>query len=111
MQFLKALFWLVLGFVIALFLYANSGGQPVEINIWGDLIVSVKLPVLLVIMFLLGFLPTFIIYRTRLWALQRRLEAQAQAHVVSRPAPPARPVPAANAPDRQATDAKAWPAE
>jgi len=110
MQFLKALFWLVLGFVIALFLYANSGGQPVEINIWGDLIVSVKLPVLLVIMFLLGFLPTFIIYRTRLWALQRRLEAQAQARVVSHPAP-ARVVPAANAPGRQATDAKAWPAE
>jgi hypothetical protein len=110
MQFLKALFWLVLGFVIALFLYANSGGQPVEINIWGDLVVSVKLPVLLVIMFLIGFLPTFIIYRTRLWSLQRRLETQAQVHVVSRPAP-VRTVPAANAPDRQATDAKAWPAE
>jgi hypothetical protein len=109
MQFLKALFWLVLGFVIALFLYANSGGPPVEINIWGDLIVSVKLPVLLVLMFVLGFLPTFIVYRTRLWSLQRRLEAQAQAHVVSHPAP-ARAIPAANAPDRQATDAKAWPA-
>jgi len=111
MQFLKALFWLVLGFVIALFLYANSGGQPVEINIWGDLIVSVKLPVLLVVMFLLGFLPTFIIYRARLWSMARRLDAQAQAHVVSHPAP-ARPVtPASNNPARQATDAKAWPAE
>jgi len=109
MQFLKALFWLVLGFVIALFLYANSGGQPVEINIWGDLIVSVKLPVLLVLMFLLGFLPTLIVYRTRLWSLQRRLETLAQARVVSHPAP-ARPVPADNMPGRQATDASAWPA-
>ena len=43
--------------------------------------------------------------------LRRRFETQAQAHVVSHPAP-ARPVtPATNNPDRQATDAKAWPAE
>jgi lipopolysaccharide assembly protein A len=110
MQFLKALFWLTLGLVIALTLYGTSGERAMDIPIWGSLIVSIKLPALLVITFLLGFLPTYIIYRARLWSLRRRYETQATAHVVSHPAP-ARPVtPASNDPDRQAKDAKAWPA-
>jgi lipopolysaccharide assembly protein A len=109
MQFLKTLFWVILAVVLVLF--ASANWQAVTVNLWGNLQADVKLPLLVVGAFLLGFLPTLIVYRTRLWSLQRRLETQAQAHVVSRPAPPARPVPAANAPDRQATDAKAWPAE
>ena len=109
MQFLKTLFWVILAVVLVLF--ASANWQAVTINLWGNLQADVKLPLLVVGAFLIGFLPTLIVYRTRLWSLQRRLETQAQGHVVSRPAPPARPVPAANAPDRQATDAKAWPAE
>jgi putative membrane protein len=108
MQFLKTLFWVILAVVLVLF--ASANWQPVTVNLWGNLQADVKLPLLVITAFLLGFLPTLIVYRTRLWSLQRRLETQAQAHVVSRPAP-ARAVPAANAPDRQATDAKAWPAE
>lgn len=92
MQFLKALFWLILGFVIALFLYVNSGGRPVEITIWGGLVAEVRLPALLVIMFLLGFLPPTIIYRARLWSLRRRLETQ--THVANAPVMPGRNAPA-----------------
>jgi lipopolysaccharide assembly protein A len=108
MQFLKTLFWVILAVVLVLF--ASANWQPVTINLWGNLQADVKLPLLVITAFLLGFVPTLVVYRARLWSLQRRLETQAQAHVVSHPAP-ARPVPAANAPGRQATDAKAWPAE
>jgi uncharacterized integral membrane protein len=109
MQFLKTLFWVIVAVVAVLFFYTNW--QPVTLKLWGGLEADVKLPLLVLIAFLLGFLPTFIIYRARLWALQRRLDTQATAHVVSHPAP-ARPVtPATNSPGRQATDAKAWPAE
>ena len=109
MQFLKTLFWVIVAVVAVLFGYTNW--HPVTITLWGGLEADINLPFLLSIIFLLGFLPTFIIYRARLWALQRRLDTQAQAHVVSHPAP-ARPVtPATNSPGRQATDAKAWPAE
>jgi len=107
MQFLKTLFWVILAVVLVLF--ASANWQPVTINLWGNLQADVKLPLLVITAFLLGFVPTLIVYRTRLWSLQRRLDVQAQAHVVSHPAP-ARTIPAANAPDRQATDAKAWPA-
>jgi putative membrane protein len=109
MQFLKTLFWVVVAVVAVLFGYTNW--QPVTLKLWGGLEADVKLPVLVFVAFLLGFVPTFIVYRARLWSLRRRFETQAQAHVVSRPAP-ARPVaPATNNPDRHATDAKAWPAE
>jgi hypothetical protein len=30
------------------------------------------------LMFLLGFLPTFILYRARLWSVRRRLEAESR---------------------------------
>jgi hypothetical protein len=85
MQFLKALFWVILGFVIGLFLYVNSGGPAVEIKIWAGLIAGVQLPVLLVLMFLLGFVPPTIIYRARIWSLRRRLETQ--THVANAPMP------------------------
>jgi lipopolysaccharide assembly protein A len=108
MQFLKTLFWVTVAVVAVLFFYTNW--HSVTLKLWGGLEADVKLPFMVMTAFLLGFLPTFIIYRARLWSLRRRLEGQAQAHVVSHPAP-ARPVtPATNNPDRQATDAKAWPA-
>jgi uncharacterized membrane protein YciS (DUF1049 family) len=86
MQFLKALFWLILGFVIALFMYANRE-EIVSVKLWANLIAEVKLPALFIIVFLIGFLPTFIIYRARLWSLRRRLETQVQTHVANRPTP------------------------
>jgi uncharacterized integral membrane protein len=109
MQFLKTLFWVVVAVLLVLFASNNWVVVPVKL---GDIVVDVKLPVLVIAAFLLGFLPTLIVYRARLWSLNRRLETRAQAHVANHavPAPP-RPVPTANAPDRQATDSKAWPAE
>jgi len=109
MQFLKALFLVTITVLAVLFGIANW--IPVELKL-GDIIVSIKLPMLVLAAFLLGFLPTFAIYRARLWALNRRLETRANAHVANQPAPaPPRAMPTANAPDRQATDSKAWPAE
>ena len=109
MQFLKTLFWVMLAVVIVLFGIANW--YPVTLTLWGGLEADVKLPLLVLIAFLLGFLPTFIVYRARLWSLRRRFETQATAHVVSHPAPARPATPATNGPGRQATDAKAWPAE
>src|ERR1043165_1265352 len=103
MQFLKTLFWVILAVVLVLFANANwtveaSPSGRVIVQLWGGLVAEMRLPVLVILAFLLGFVPIMILHRTRLWALPRRLDTQAQAHVVSRPAPPARPVPAANAP-------------
>ena len=83
MQFLKTFFWVVLAVVLVLFARANW--NIVTIELWGNLQADVKLPVLVIGAFLLGFLPTLVIYRARLWSLRRRLETQAQVHVANMP--------------------------
>lgn len=82
MQFLKTLFWVALAVVLVLFAHANWN-PPVEVKLWSELRADVKLPVLVFGSFLLGFVPTFILYRTRVWSLRRRLETHERnlAHV------------------------------
>jgi uncharacterized integral membrane protein len=73
MQFLKTLFWVLLAVFIALF--ASRNWFDVTLNLWGDLQADIKVPLLLGLMVLLGFLPTFLVYRARLWSLRRRIVA------------------------------------
>jgi uncharacterized integral membrane protein len=111
MQFLKTLFWVALAIVLVLFFNANW--TAVTIKLWGGLEADVKLPVLVVSSFLLGFLPMLIIHRARLWSLRRRLEVHERQSAAAHNVPtgpgfsPAPDVPPAE--ERIATDAKAWP--
>jgi uncharacterized integral membrane protein len=89
MQFLKTLFWVALAVVLVLFAHANW--QAVTIELWGGLEVDIKLPVLVFGVFLIGFLPTFILYRARLWSLRRRLEAHERNAITNSTAPPSPP--------------------
>jgi uncharacterized integral membrane protein len=88
MQFLKTLFWVLVAVLVALFARANW--NPVTLNLWSDIQAETKLPMLVVIGFVIGWLPTWLIMRARLWRLQRRLEAIER----SRPAPVSTTVPA-----------------
>lgn len=107
MQFLKTLFWIALTVVLVLFAKANW--NAVTLKLWGGLEADVKLPVLVLAAFLLGFVPTFIVYRARLWNLRRRLEPTAISVAPTRPAPT--PVAVDNGEGaRVATDSKVWPA-
>lgn len=83
MQFLKTLFWVILAVVLVLFAHANW--DNVTINLWGGLQADVKLPALVIFAFLLGFVPTLLLYRARLWSLKRRTETQGQVHVANAP--------------------------
>jgi lipopolysaccharide assembly protein A len=74
MQFLKTLFWVALAVVLVLFARANW--VAVQLKLWGGLEADIKLPVLVFAAFLVGFLPTLILYRARLWSLRRRFETQ-----------------------------------
>ena len=85
MQFLKTLFWVLLAVFIALF--ASRNWFDVTLNLWGDLQADIKVPVLLALTFLIGWLPTFLIYRARVWAMRRRVEASESQPAVA--APPA----------------------
>jgi len=93
MQFLKTLFWVIVAVAVVLFASSNWD-KIVSVNLWADLQADVKLPVFGIGAFLLGFLPTFLILRARIWSLTRRIEAQGQSHVANTPAAPIRNAPA-----------------
>ncbi|WP_457310429.1 hypothetical protein [Sphingomonas sp. UYAg733] len=71
MQFLKILFWCLLAFLAAIFTIGNWTTVPLKL--WGGLIAEVNLPLLLFVIFLIGFLPAMAYYRTVLWRLRNRL--------------------------------------
>jgi uncharacterized integral membrane protein len=73
MQFLKTLFWVLVAVIVVLF--ATRNWTDVTLNLWGDIQADIKIPLLLLIFFLLGFLPTWLILRARIWSLNRRVEA------------------------------------
>ncbi len=73
MQFLRTLFWVVVA-AFAVYLGTRNWNH-VTLNLWGDIQADVRLPVLLALTFLIGFLPPYLILRARLWSLQRRVES------------------------------------
>lgn len=73
MQFLKTLFWVLIAVLVALFARANW--TPVTLNLWNDIQADTKLPLLLLVGFLIGWLPTWLILRARIWGLRRRIDA------------------------------------
>ena len=91
MQFLRTVFWVLVAVLVVLF--ATRNWTPVTVSLWANLQADIKLPVLLLIAFLLGWLPTWLIHRARLWTLNRRLDAfeRQRAGTGTAEAPPAAP--------------------
>ena len=85
MNFLKTLFWVVVAVSLAIF--ANRNWADVTINLWGNIQADVKLPILILLTFLIGFLPPFLILRGRIWGLKRKLTLAERPPVPSIPAP------------------------
>jgi len=83
MQFLKTLFWVLIAVLVSLFARANW--TAVTLNLWGDIQAETKLPVLLLIAFLIGLLPTWLIMRARMWTLRRRIDSMERNRVSSLP--------------------------
>ena len=97
MQFLKILFWCLLAFVAALFTYGNW--DRVDLHLWSGLIANVNLPLLLLVTFLVGFLPTHFYHSIMRWRQRQRLAAAEQTLADTRalilvPTPPAAVPPA-----------------
>ena len=86
MNFLRTLFWVVLAVSLAIF--GSRNWIDVTLSLWGNIQAEVKLPFLLLLTFLAGFLPPYFLMRSRLWHLRRKLA------LAERPAAPAVPAPA-----------------
>ena len=86
MQFLKTLFWALVAALAVLFGARNWA--DVSLNLWGDIQADIKIPLLLLAVFLIGMLPTWLIMRARLWSAQRRLDALERQNTIPVTAPP-----------------------
>ena len=94
MRFLSTLFWALLAAILALFSWVNW--NPITVNLWGGLQADIKLPLLMLLVFLVGWLPTWLIMRARLWGLKRRIEGlERQRTSTIEPPPAAEGAPAA----------------
>lgn len=89
MQFLKTLLWVLVAVLVAI--VASNNWRDVTVDLWSNLQADIKLPVLLLAMFLIGFLPTWLVMRGKLWRLKRRIALEVPA-VQAPPAPIDRPV-------------------
>ncbi|NTS64485.1 DUF1049 domain-containing protein [Sphingomonas sp. HHU CXW] len=77
MQFLKILFWCLLAFIAAVFTFGNW--TTVSIQLFGGLVMEINLPLLLLLTFLIGFVPTLIYQHVVRWRLRQRLAAAERA--------------------------------
>jgi uncharacterized integral membrane protein len=78
MRFLKVLFWILLGGVAAAFVIYNAQ-ERVELRLWAGLIADFSLPLLLILVFLLGFLPMLLAYHAMRWRMRQRLSGLERA--------------------------------
>ena len=73
MQFLKTLLWVVIAVFLAIL--ASRNWHDVTLNLWGDIQADIKVPVLIFVTFLLGWLPLLLLHRAKVWRLRQRLDS------------------------------------
>ena len=101
MQFLKGLIWFLVAVLVVAFVFGNWE-EPAKVHLWNDLVADVKLPILVLVCFLAGFVPMLVYHHTVRWRLKQRLTAAERSlemvrQTVAAPTPagsPAAPAPA-----------------
>ena len=101
MAIVRTIIWVLVTVVLVLFTINNC--QPVEVRIWSTLVLETKLPALVILAFLLGLVPMWLVHRATLWRQRRRIaylettaaRATAAPEIPTpAPPPPTPPVPA-----------------
>jgi uncharacterized integral membrane protein len=87
MQFLKTVFWVLIAVLVALFAVRNWA--DVTLNLWGNIQADIKIPILMLIAFLIGWLPTWLMMRAKVWGHRRRIEALDRQRATAPAAEPA----------------------
>lgn len=72
-KILRTIIWVLaaVGFLI----FAIYNWQPVELKLWQNLVLETKVPVVVMLAFLLGLLPMWALHRSVVWGLNRRVRA------------------------------------
>ena len=86
MHFLKTLLLVVVAVFLALL--ASRNWHDVTLNLWGDIQADIKVPILILVMFLIGWLPTLLIHRAKMWRLRQRLDSHERQAAMRAELPP-----------------------
>lgn len=92
MQSLRTLIWIVIAVIMTAFAFSNW--QDVAVSVWPGFIAELPLAILIILVFLLGFLPPFLLNLGNRWRLTRQISMQEQVIAQLRapvPAPPVEP--------------------
>ncbi|MXO64391.1 lipopolysaccharide assembly protein LapA domain-containing protein [Altericroceibacterium endophyticum] len=100
MQILRTIMWVLV--LVALLIFSIFNWDPVEVKIWEGLVLETKIPALVIVAFLAGLIPMWLIYRGTKWRLKRRISHLEQAAIT--PPPPAQPAPSAQTVQPQSVD-------
>ena len=97
MQIIRTIVWVLL--LVALLLFSAFNWKPVEVKIWEGLILETKIPALVIVSFLLGLVPMWLLSRAQKFALNRRISSletaarsAATTPIATGPAPAPAPV-------------------
>lgn len=89
MQIIRTIVWVVILFAILTFSFFNW--ETVEVNLWENLVLETKVPVLVIIAFLLGLVPMWLYHRSVKWSLSRRIRSLENSIKTSALAPRSQP--------------------
>lgn len=112
MQIVRTIVWVLL--LVALLLFSAFNWNPVEVKIWEGLVLETKIPALVIISFLLGLVPMWLLHKAQRFQMTRRISSletaarsAATTPVVSSavPAPATDEAAVAGTPDEQPTEA------
>jgi uncharacterized integral membrane protein len=90
MQIVRTIVWVLL--LVALLVFSGFNWKPVEVKIWEGLVLETKIPALVVVSFLIGLIPMWMLHRANRFYMNRRiasLETAARSAAVTPVAPPA----------------------
>ena len=71
MQVVRTIVWVLL--LVALLIFSFNNWNPVEVKIWEGLVLETKIPALVLISFLIGLLPMWLLHWATKWQLKRRI--------------------------------------
>ena len=72
MQIVRTIIWVLLFAGLLFFTYFNW--QEVEVRIWTNMVLETKVPALVIVSFLLGLVPAWLLHRGTKWRLTRRIK-------------------------------------
>lgn len=76
MQAVRTIVWVILAVLLTVFAVANS--QVVAVSVWPGYVAELPLSILIILVFLVGFLPIFLMHVSNRWLMRRQIEAQKQ---------------------------------